>query len=131
KAREFENNYNALVEDLEALDDKLRAELAPYRGKRFFVYHPAFGYFADEYGLQQVPLEIEGKEPSPRQLSGYIEAAKELEVSLLFVQPEFPRSSADTVAREIGGAVIPISSLAPNYIENLQQVAESLREGLR
>lgn len=121
----------ALVKALREVDLELSEALASARGKQFFVYHPAFGYLADAYGLKQVPLEIEGKEPTARQLTQYIEEAKEEGVRIIFVQPEFPRESAKTVAAEIGGTVVPINSLSPDYIDNLRKVASLLQEGLQ
>ncbi len=130
-AAEYQANFNALVSDLRDIDERLTAILEPYTGKRFFVYHPAFGYFADDYGLTQVPLEIEGKEPTGKQLAYYIDEAEELGVHIIFVQPEFPKNSAQTVAEAIGGSVIPINALSPDYLANLVKVAESLEKGLR
>lgn len=127
----YKDNLAGLESDLKTLDERLAQDLEPLRGKRFFVYHPAFGYFADDYGLIQIPLEIEGKEPTPKQLVFYIEEAKELDVEIIFVQPEFPRQSAQTVAKEIGGMVVPVSALAKEYIANLDTVASALEEGLR
>ncbi len=127
----YMDNLAGLESDLKALDTRLAQDLEPLRGKRFFVYHPAFGYFADDYGLIQIPLEIEGKEPTPKQLAFYIKEAKELDVEIIFVQPEFPRQSAQTVAKEIGGMVVPVSALAKEYIANLDAVASALEEGLR
>jgi zinc transport system substrate-binding protein len=130
-AAEYRENFNVLVSDLRDIDERLTGILEPYTGKRFFVYHPAFGYFADDYGLTQVPLEIEGKEPTGKQLAYYIDEAEELGVHIIFVQPEFPKNSAQTVAEAIGGTVIPINALSPDYLANLVKVAESLEKGLR
>jgi zinc transport system substrate-binding protein len=127
----YKDNLAGLESDLKALDKRLGQALEPLSGKKFFVYHPAFGYFADDYGLVQIPLEIEGKEPTPKQLSYYIGEAKELGVEIIFVQPEFPKQSAQTVAKEIGGTVVPISALTKDYIANLDGLASALEEGLR
>lgn len=130
-AADFGRNHDLLAAELRDLDERLTKALAPYRGRSFFVYHPAFGYFADDYGLRQIPLEIEGKEPSPRQLTGYIEEAKEMGVNIIFVQPEFPKQSAKNVAEAIGGSVVPVTSLSIDYIESLEAAARALEEGLR
>jgi zinc transport system substrate-binding protein len=130
-AAEYRDSHETLVSELTALDARLKKILAPYTGKRFFVYHPSFGYFADDYGLKQIPLEIEGKEPTGKQLAYYIDEAKELGVHIIFVQPEFPKKSAETVAKAIGGSVIPVNTLSPDYLANLVKVAEALERGLR
>ena len=101
------------------------------KGKPFFVFHPSFGYFADDYGLEQIAVETGGSEPSARQLARLIDQARSSDVRVIFVQPQFSRKSAETVAAEIGGAVIPIDPLARDYIENLEQMARAVEEGLR
>jgi zinc transport system substrate-binding protein len=127
----YDRGYRDLVEDLEALDRRISRILAPVEGKPFFVFHPSFGYFADDYGLEQIAVETGGAEPSARQLSRLIEEARSSNVRVLFVQPQFSRKSAETIAAEIDGAVVPIDPLAGDYIENLEQMARAIEEGLR
>ncbi|MBE3098386.1 MAG: zinc ABC transporter substrate-binding protein [Planctomycetes bacterium] len=130
RAEEFRKNLAALQQDLDRLDARLAATLAPLRGKTFFVYHPAFGYFADAYGLVQAPVEIEGKEPGARQLAALIARAKSEGVRVIFVQPQFSARSAEAVARAIGGAVVPIDPLAEDYEANLMDMADKIRRSL-
>jgi zinc transport system substrate-binding protein len=127
----YEAGYNRLVEDLQSLDRRIAEILAPVKGEPFFVFHPSFGYFADAYGLQQIAVETGGSEPSARQLARLIEEAKRLEVRVVFVQPQFSQKSAETIAAEIGGAVVPIDPLARDYIDNLERMARAVEEGLR
>jgi zinc transport system substrate-binding protein len=122
-AAEFEKNLAALAADLDRTDAQVAAALAPLKGKDFFVYHPAFGYFADAYGLRQVPVEIEGKEPTARQLAALIDRAKAEGVRVIFVQPQFSAQSARAVAQAIGGAVVPMDDLAKDCLANLRQMA--------
>ncbi|MCX5675290.1 MAG: zinc ABC transporter substrate-binding protein [Planctomycetota bacterium] len=130
RAEEFRKNLAAVQQDLDRLDARLAAALAPLRGKTFFVYHPAFGYFADAYGLVQAPVEIEGKEPGARQLAALIARAKSEGVRVIFVQPQFSARSAEAVARAIGGAVVPIDPLAGDYEANLLDMADKIRRSL-
>lgn len=127
----FENNLADFLEDLEALDTQLAEALAPVDGKTFMVFHPAWGYFADAYGLVQEPIEIEGKDPSGQQLARMIEMAKDEDVRIIFVQPQFSADSARRVAEAIGGAVVSINPLARDYLSNLEQVAVAVREALQ
>jgi zinc transport system substrate-binding protein len=129
-AEAFRRNLAALREDLGALDARLREALAPLAGRDFFVYHPAFGYFADAYGLRQVPVEIEGKEPAARQLGRLIDRAKAEGVRVIFVQPQFSAKSAEAVAAAIGGTAVPMDDLAKDYIANLADMAEKVRGAL-
>jgi zinc transport system substrate-binding protein len=127
----FEANYKAFVAKLVDLDVELRAIFAGKRGLQFMVFHPAWGYFADTYGLQQVPIEIEGKEPKPAQLKNLIERAREHQIKVLFVQPQFSSKSAEQVAREIGGQVAFVDPLALNWAENLREVAAKFKAAVK
>ena len=98
--------YDAFLKELDTLDGELKALFAGRKGEPFMVFHPAWGYFAEAYGLQQVPVEIEGKEPKAAQLQSLIRRARERGVKVVFVQPQFSTKSAEMVAREIGGQVV-------------------------
>jgi len=129
-AAEFQKNLEGLDADLDRLDAALARALAPLKGKDFFVYHPAFGYFADAYGLRQVPVEIEGKEPTARQIAAVVARAKAEGVRVIFVQPQFSAKSAEAIARTIGGAVVPMDDLARDYFANLNDMAEKVRKAI-
>jgi zinc transport system substrate-binding protein len=127
---DYARNHAAFVAELDALDREIRALLAdaPYRS--FMVFHPAWGHFADTYGLVQVPIENEGKEPGPRALTGLIEQAKRQQVKVIFVQPQFSKKSAEQVASAIGGRVVAIDPLSPDYAGNLRRVARAIAEAM-
>ncbi len=127
----YEKNLAAFLEDLDALDTTLADALAPVKGKTLMVFHPAWGYFADAYGLEQEPIELEGKDPSGPQLARIIEMAKNEAVRVIFVQPQFSKSSAMRVAEAIGGVVVSINPLARDYIANLERVADTVRKALQ
>ncbi|HDR15958.1 MAG TPA: ABC transporter substrate-binding protein [Desulfobacteraceae bacterium] len=129
-SEEFRSNLRTFIQDLYQIDREIDEILVPVKGQSFYVFHPAFGYFGDSYGLKQVAVEIEGKEPSPRQLSRLLEQAEREGVRIIFVQPQFSRSEAEAVARGLDGAVVPIDPLAADYLHNLKSMAEILREGL-
>lgn len=129
-AEEFRRNLKAFEQDLDTLDRTIARILAPFKGERIFVFHPAFGYFTESYGLEQTAVEVEGKEPSPRQLSALIEKARAEQVRIIFVQPQFSRRNAQTIAREIGGAVVPINPLPADYLKELEVMAEEISEAL-
>ncbi len=130
-AADYERNLASLLGDLDALNARLANILASCKGKAFYVYHPAFGYFADAYGLKQVPVEIEGKEPTARQLASLIARAKADGVRAIFVQQQFPKKSAEAIACEIHGVAIAIDPLAEDYLANLEDIAKKLSAGLR
>ena len=130
-AAAYRDRLRAVQDDLDRLDADLRQTLAPLKGQAFFVFHPAFGYFGDAYGLRQVSVEIEGKEPGARQLTDLIGEARRLGVRVVFVQPQFSKKSAEAVARAIGGAVVEMDPLARDYAANLRDMAEKVRQALR
>ena len=94
------------------------------------VFHPSWGYFARDYHLKQVPIEIEGKNPKPAQLQELIEHARENEIRVVFAQPQFSAQSAKLIAREIGGQVAYADPLAEDWMANLREVAEKFKTAL-
>ena len=95
------------------------------------VFHPSWGYFARAYGLEQVPIEVEGKDPKPAQLKDLIEHARENGIKVVFVQPQFSTKSAKIVAGEIGGRVVFADPLAEDWAANLREVAGIFKEALK
>ena len=124
----YATNAAAFTAELDALDRDIRARLAGVAGSRFMVYHPAWGYFADTYGLIQIPIEHEGKEPGPRALAALIDQARRDGVRLIIVQPQFSRKAAAQVATAIGGRVEVVDNLAADYAANLRRVADALAQ---
>lgn len=128
---EFESNYRRFIAELDALDREIRAILAPAEGKPFLVFHPAWGYFADDYGLRQIPIEAEGKEPGAKSLARVIDLGKREGVKVIFVQTQFSRRTAETVASAIGARVVAVDPLAENYPQNLRRVAQEFANALK
>jgi len=127
---EFEKNLRLFQADLRRVDSLIAEVLAPLAGRTFYVFHPAYGYFGAAYGLKQKAVEMGGKEPSAKQLAQLIEQARAEGVRVIFVQPQFSRASAQTVARAIDGAVVALDPLAGNYLENLETMAAEMRRAL-
>jgi zinc transport system substrate-binding protein len=123
--------YDALSKELMALHGHIAEALAPLKGETLYVFHPAFGYFADAYGLVQKAVEVEGKSPKGRALARFIQQAREEKVRVIFVQPQFDSAAAAKVAASVGGAVVPLDPLAPNYFDNLRQMADAVSAGLK
>ncbi len=111
---------------LAALDAELQRRLSRLGNRSFLVYHPAWGYFADAYGLTQVPIEREGKEPGARRLAALIDQARAEDARLILVQPQFDQRAAGQVARAIGGRVATVDPLSPDYAVTLRRLADIL-----
>jgi zinc transport system substrate-binding protein len=123
-AADFAAGHDNFVADLDALDAAIRARLDGVENRRFMVYHPAWGYFAEDYGLEQIAIEREGKEPGARALTAMIEQARRDGIRVIFVQPQLNPASAEQVAQAIGGQVAVIDPLSGDYFANLRRVAD-------
>jgi zinc transport system substrate-binding protein len=126
----FHQNLEKFQQDLDRVNKKIAEALRPLKGRSLFVFHPAFGYFADRYDLEQIAVETGGKEPSAKQLSRLIAKAREADARVIFVQPQFDRKNAQTVATAIGGVVVALDPLSPDYLENLEDMASQVKKGL-
>jgi len=120
---EYRRNFEQLEKDLARLDAEIKRVLAPIRGKEMVVFHPAFGYFAAEYGLRQVAIESGGVTPSSQQLARLIQHARARQVKAIYVQPQFSPTAAQMVADEIGAVVIELDPLSRDYVKNLRTMA--------
>ena len=127
----FELNFKNFVRVLINLDKKLGKMLEPFKGEIFLVYHPAFGYFAQRYGLKQEAIELGGKSPTAKHLHAVISMAKKKDVHIIFVQPEFNRKSAKLIAKAINGSVIKLDPLAYNLIDNYMTFATEIQTAMK
>jgi zinc transport system substrate-binding protein len=124
----YESNYLAFIADIDREFDSLIPLLAPLKGKSVFVYHPAFGYFLDEFGIGQEAVETGGKEPTAKALAELIAKAKEDRASVIFVQAQFPVNAAKTVASSVGATVVPLDDLSPDWLSNIQIMGAALKK---
>lgn len=128
---EYRKNLEALLADLGKLDRDLAHALKPVRGRTLYVFHPSLGYFARAYGIKQVAVEVEGKEPGARQLAELIERAKGDGIKVIFAEPQFSKKSAEVIAKAIGGKVVEIDPLAQDYPENMRTISGRVAEALK
>jgi len=122
----FKNNYRQLIEHIVKLDIELLEMLSQARHKTFMVFHPSWGYFADAYGLHQIPIETEGKNVTPSQLADLIDRAQKNKIKVIFAQPQFSKKSANLISKSIGGKLILIDPLSVNWANNLKIVAREI-----
>ena len=100
--------------------------LEPYKGTSFIIYHPALTYFAREFGLNQLCIELDGKEPSPAQLKELIETARASQAKVVFVQQEFDQKNAELIAQETGCRLVRINPLAYDWRKEMVNLAKIL-----
>lgn len=119
----FRKNKDELLEKLDTLHENIKTILTSGKNKVFMIYHPALGYFAERYGLKQISVETEGKEPSPSQLAGFVKLVKEHDIKYILVQKQFTSVAAESIAKETGVDVVYIDQLSPEYIDMLTDIA--------
>ena len=116
------------LRELDSLAVELKTKLSSLRGTEAVVYHPAFGYFLDDFGIRQKAVELEGKEPGARYLGNVIREARRDGIHVIFVQPQFNAKAAEVLSHEIGGKVLPFNPFPDDYSDGLRRLADALLE---
>ena len=127
----YANNRDNYIVKLKELDASFNSTFAGTKKKKFVVLHPAWTYFARDYGLTQIAIDVEEKEPGPRYLTQVVNVALANNITTVYVEPQYNPKMAEVISKEINGKVVSIDDLAPNYIENLKSVGEKIAESLR
>lgn len=122
----YTNNYNEFIKELEQLDHEIHEILEPYEHKEFMVFHPSWGYFAKRYHLEQLAIEVQGKEPKPNELINIIDDAKKHNIKIVFVAPQFAQNSAKTISKNINGTVTVINPLSQMWDKELLKTAREI-----
>lgn len=123
-------NLERFLTDIDTLDRSIRDTLAELPVRKFMVFHPTWGYFARDYGLEMIPVEIGGQEPSAAEMAGLVDFARHENITVIFAQPELSTRAAETIASEIGGQVVLVNPLAADWADNLQRVADAFARAL-
>lgn len=126
----YVQNKESFAQELDQLDADIRSGLEGIENRRFMVFHPAWGYFARDYDLEQIAVEEAGKEPTAKGIAALVEQAKEHNIKVVFASPQFSPQSARAIANEIGGRVVFIDSLAKDYVSNLRLVLSELAQAM-
>jgi zinc transport system substrate-binding protein len=130
-AADYRENLKNLEARIDRADQAIRQMLQPFRGQPMVVFHPAWGYFASEYGLRQVAIQREGKDPTDRELTELQALARREGVKVIFVQPQFASGAPEAVARAIGGRVETLDDLTPDVLAGLMETAKKVAESYR
>jgi zinc transport system substrate-binding protein len=124
-ASSYAVNRDAYMARLETLDRSINTTLSGSGQRKIIVAHDAWGYFARDYNLTQVPVEAEGKDPGAEGIAELVSLARMEGISVVFVEPQFSSRGAEVIAREINGTVISIDPLAPDYYDNMLRVSRA------
>jgi zinc transport system substrate-binding protein len=119
----FDENHNRLIEKLEALDQTLQANFAKIKDKTILVSHPAFGYLAKDYGFKQISIEVEGKDPTPKQLTELLKLAKSENIRSIYAQEQYQTKGAYIIAKAIKAQVIMVDPYCEDYINNTLKIS--------
>ena len=122
----YSKNYEEFLKELDSLDVQIKEILKPYEHKAFMVFPPSWGYFAKRYALEQISIEVQGKEPKPNELVELVKDAKKHNIKIIFVSPQFSQKSAKTIAQNIDGNVVAIDSLSENWEIDLLKAANEI-----
>lgn len=122
----YTKNYTKLTDQFSETDRIIKSYLAKAPSKSFIIYHPSLSYFAQEYGLEQIPIEFEGKTPSPNQLKELIDLAKNKNIKIIFIQQEFDVKNAETIANSIGAKTVVINQLSYDWSSEMIKIAKAL-----
>jgi zinc transport system substrate-binding protein len=128
-SREYNENFNILAGKIGEVDSLARELSSSSSGKSFMIYHPNLGYLARDYGLEEIAVENEGKEPSPSRLRELIDRAKKENLKVIMVQREYDTRNAKAIADEAGGSVIVIDPLSEDWYASTTEIIRILREG--
>lgn len=124
----FDQGLSSLLGDLSKLDEELSNELMPIKGQAMLVSHPAFGYFCEEFGLQQLSVEFEGKDPLPQDIANMLEAAKKSTVRAVFILPEYNNKGALLIAQQLQLPVYEIDPYSKDYFETMRKLGSLLAQ---
>ena len=125
----FWKNYNELVDEIDKTKTEIKQLLDPLTDRTFIIYHPALTYFANEFNLIQLCIEMDGKEPSPAQLKMLVETARENNARVVFIQQEFDQKNAELIAKETGCKLTVINPLAYDWSKEMIHIAKALADG--
>lgn len=128
---QYEKNAQSYSKQLDVLDSDLKQIFSKIDNKSFLVFHPAFGYLAEDYGLTMYSLEEEGKEATPQHLQEMADLAKKQNIRAIFYQEEIDSKQSEAFAEEIGGKTVELSPLAADYIANLKKMANTMAEAMK
>jgi len=123
----YEKNYLKYISKIKECKNDLKKSIKERKSRVFMIFHPAFTYFANEFNLTQLPIEIDGKEPTLKELIKVMKKAKKEHIKTIVTSPEFSDKAAKTIAKEIDAKVVKISPLNPDICDSLKSIVENLQ----
>jgi zinc transport system substrate-binding protein len=131
KKEKYTLNCSSLSDSINAVDQKATALFSPYRGSAFMIFHPTLGYLARDYGLEEIAVENEGKEPNPSSLKELIDTGKSKKIKVIFVQREYDTKNAKAIAAETGAVLETIDPLSEDWKGSMTGIINSLYKSFK
>ena len=125
----YRDNADKLLHKLDALDSLCRSKLSANEVSAIMIYHPAFTYYANDYAIEQISVEQDGKEPSPRQLTALVEKARKYNISKILIQPQYNKDKLSALATECGAEIVEIDPLSENIISEIERITTIICSG--
>jgi zinc transport system substrate-binding protein len=130
KATEFEANLHTFISRIDMLDNSIRAELNDTTKNSFMIFHPALGYYARDYHLEQYSIEYEGKSPSTAHMKKMVDLAREKNISTILIQNQFETAKAEAIANEIGAEIVIVDPLAEDWLAEMYSLTKKMKTAL-
>ena len=127
----YEENYLKFISRIQELDKRAEEYFSFYRGKSFMIYHPNLAYLARDYGLKEIAVEFEGKEPPPSRMKDLIDIARKDRIKTIFVQREYDTRNARAIAAEIGAELVIIDPLSEDWYASTTEIIDALHESFK
>ncbi len=127
----YEENLDQFLADIEALDNYIDNLFKGIKKRQFLTFHPAWGYFADDYDLEMISIEVGGQEPSAELLAEIIRLVDTYEIEAIFLQREFSSNSVQALIEETGVEMIVLDPLAEDWLANMKIMADAFAEALQ
>jgi len=124
--RLYQKNYRNFISKIDSLDQFVKEAVDGSKNHSFMIFHPALSYFSRDYHLEQIPIEFDGKEPSPSRLKEMIDLSREKQIDKVLIQKQFNTDNAKMVAKEIGAEVVVINPLDSNWVEAIKHITFEL-----
>lgn len=127
----YEENYLKFISRIQELDKRSEEYFSFYRGKSFMIYHPNLAYLARDYGMREIAVESEGKEPSPSMMKDLIDISRKDSITTIFVQREYDTRNARSIAAETGARLVIIDPLAEDWYASTAAIIDALHESFK
>lgn len=121
----YQTNLQSFQQELKELDAKIQSILANLDNRSLLVSHPAYAYFCRDYELQQYSIEIEGKDPSPQQMTKLLQLARQLNFRTIFIQMQYNNKAAKLVADVLGARLVVLDPYSERYVDSMLEIAHA------